>query len=179
VTLFDADGNEVETQTATGTSVTFRELVDGEYTASVPGLSTDSATVTDGASTSVTLDTTVNTIVEPNRSLFYQGQELTVSGHRGRRLRASSGSQEIEDGSSFEREINAGDNGEIVIDTSGIDNGDYFLVGTGVADAIFNGQNTFEVTTQDLTTEFDEDSVQTDDEADLEIDSNRGTYCSA
>jgi len=63
VTLFDADGNEVETQTATGTSVTFRELVDGEYTASVPGLSTDSATVTDGASTSVTLDTTVNTIV--------------------------------------------------------------------------------------------------------------------
>jgi len=58
-------------------------------------------------------------------------------------------SQEIEDGSSFEREINAGDNGEIVIDTSGIDNGDYFLVGTGVADAIFNGQNTFEVTTQD------------------------------
>jgi len=35
---------------------------------------------------------------------------------------------------------------------------------------------TFEVTTQDLTTEFDEDSVQADDEADLEIDSNRGTY---
>jgi len=86
--------------------------------------------------------------------------------------------QEIEDGSSFEREINAGDNGEIVIDTSGIDNGYYFLVGTGVAkdDAIFNGQETFEVTTQDLTTEFDEDSVQADDEADLEIDSNRGTY---
>jgi len=114
--------------------------------------------------------------VEPNRNLFYQGQELTVSGPivgDDYELR-----QEIEDGSSFEREINAGDNGEIVIDTSGIDNGYYFLVGTGVAkdDAIFNGQETFEVTTQDLTTEFDEDSVQADDEADLEIDSNRGTY---
>jgi len=104
VTLFDADGNEVETQTATGTSVTFRELVDGEYTASVPGLSTDSATVTDGASTSVTLDTTVNTIVEPNRSLFYQGQELTVSGLIvGDDYELRQESQEIEDGSSFER----------------------------------------------------------------------------
>jgi len=175
VTLFDADGNEVETQTATGTSVTFGELVDGEYTASVPGLSTDSATVTDGASTSVTLDPAE----EPNRNLFYQGQELTVSGLIvGDDYELRQDVVQTEDGSSFEREINAGDNGEIVIDTSGIDNGDYFLVGTGVAktDAIFNGQETFEVTTQDLTTEFDEDSVQADDEADLEIDSNRGTY---
>jgi len=29
---------------------------------------------------------------------------------------------------------------------------------------IFNGQETFEVRIQDLTTEFDEDSVQSDDE---------------
>jgi len=70
VTLFDADGNEVA-QTATGTSVTFGELVDGEYTASVPGLSTYSATVTDGASTSGTLRD-----VEPNRNLFYRDRNL-------------------------------------------------------------------------------------------------------
>jgi len=115
VTLFDADGNEVETQTATGTSVTFRELVDGEYTASVPGLSTDSATVTDGASTSVTLDTTVNTTWSPTVACSTRDRNL--------RLAASSWAtttsfvRKVGNRRRFQlrREINAGDNGSTLL----------------------------------------------------------------
>ncbi|MGM0592889.1 MAG: BGTF surface domain-containing protein, partial [Halobacteriota archaeon] len=102
--------------------------------------------------------------------LLWQGETVEVAGldpETDVSLRESTG-----DGSRLVEELNTGD-GTVEIDTGDLDAGDYFIAGGGSA---MDAENTFEVVVQDLDVEFDEDSVESDETAALEIDSNRGTY---
>ncbi|TKX72825.1 BGTF surface domain-containing protein [Halorubrum sp. GN11GM_10-3_MGM] len=67
----------------------------------------------------------------------------------------------------------------VEIDTDDLSSGDYFLRGAGDLPNSPEQEDTFEVTTQSLSAEFDDDSV-TDEgsnaETDLDISSDRGTY---
>jgi len=116
--------------------------------------------------------------VEPNRNLFYQGQELTVSGlivGDDYELRQESQGMKTVPASSGKSTlaITARSLSTLLASTT-VTTSSLGLVSQRRRH--LQRSETFEVTTQDLTTEFDEDSVQADDEADLEIDSNRGTY---
>jgi len=63
----------------------------------------------------------------------------------------------------------------VSFDTESIEADDYFVTGDNI-DSQPSLSDTFEVRIQQLSTEFDEDSVQSDENGTLEIDSNRGTY---
>jgi len=63
----------------------------------------------------------------------------------------------------------------ISFDTESLEADDYFVTGDNI-DSQPSLSDTFEVRIQQLSTEFDEDSVQSDENGTLEIDSNRGTY---
>ncbi|WP_255681873.1 BGTF surface domain-containing protein [Natrinema sp. SYSU A 869] len=79
--------------------------------------------------------------------------------------------EDLEDGDRLEEELSTDSNGVVEFDTDSLD-GEYFLEGAG-ADA---SSTTFEVATQELNVEFDEDEAENDEAVDIEFDSNRGTY---
>jgi PGF-CTERM protein/surface glycoprotein (TIGR04207 family) len=100
-------------------------------------------------------------------SLVWQGQTVAVDGFSANEdvaLREDQG----EDGTRLEEQLNADDNGVVVFDTEDVDAGNYFLSTDEGA--------VFEVAIQSLSVDFDEDSIQSDETAELEFDSNRGTY---
>ena len=103
--------------------------------------------------------------------LVWQGQVIEVSGlGTGNDISL----REATDGDSrFVEELNTGGDGTVEIDSESLDAGDYFIRG---GDSTMDDDNTFEVAVQDLDIEFDENSVETNDVAGLEINSNRGTY---
>ncbi len=102
-------------------------------------------------------------------SLFWAGQEVVVTNlteNENVQLRAVEG-----DGSTdLVEELSTNEDGEVTIDTEGLD-GMYVLSGAG-ADA----DNEFEVAEQSLDASFEDDSVSTNGETSLNLDSIRGTY---
>ncbi|OYR38289.1 hypothetical protein DJ75_17795, partial [Halorubrum sp. Eb13] len=103
--------------------------------------------------------------------LLWQGQTVGVTGLDAD---ADVSLRESRDGDTdFVEELRTDGSGTVVFDTEDLDAGDYYLDGTG---ADMSPSETFEVAVQDLDTAFDEQSVQSDDDAELEIESNRGSY---
>jgi len=77
--------------------------------------------------------------------------------------------------SQFVDTVVAEQDNSVSFDTESIEADDYFVTGDNI-DSQPSLSDTFEVRIQQLSTEFDEDSVQSDENGTLEIDSNRGTY---
>jgi len=105
--------------------------------------------------------------------LIWQGQSVGVTGldaNTDIALREDFGTDE---GSRLVEQLSTDNTGTVTFDTADLESGDYYLVGASSATA---KGTTFEVAIQSLSTEFDEDSVQSDEEAEFDIDSNRGTY---
>ncbi|MFO7925244.1 BGTF surface domain-containing protein [Natronomonas sp.] len=104
--------------------------------------------------------------------LVWQGQTVAVNDleiNTDVILREDQG----DDGTRTVEELSTDDSGVVEIDTADLESGDYFLDGAGAG---MEAGNSFEIASQSLSTDFDEDSVQSDEVADLEFNSNRGTY---
>ncbi|MDS0295102.1 BGTF surface domain-containing protein [Halogeometricum luteum] len=157
------NGDAEETVTVTATLVydtSEAELDDlGEYDLTVDGDGTDGETAQ--------FNLTANEV----ESVNFQGETVHVD------VSSLSGDlvlREVEDRSneetSFISQLNP-ENGYVEIDTSDLD-GDYVVMGDGgFDDGIF-----FEIAEQDLTAEWDEDSVTQNDEVELDFESGRGDY---
>ena len=102
--------------------------------------------------------------------ILWQGQSVVVDGFNDSEsvsLREDQG----DDDTRLVEELTADSNGVVAFDTADLDSGDYYLDnGDG------NNDQIFEVAVQGLSADFDGDSVQADEVAELELDSNRGTY---
>ena len=115
---------------------------------------------------------------DDSQNIYYQGQDITASGLEGDsqyelRSAGSFDNGDAED-TSFEDEFTTNDDGEYTIDSDNLDAGYYYITGDSLQGD--DEANSFELTTQSFDTEFDEDEVEQDEEVDLEIDSNRGSY---
>ncbi|MDZ5811714.1 BGTF surface domain-containing protein, partial [Halorubrum sp. AD140] len=120
----------------------------------------------------------VNPSYDPDSDLYYSGQEIDASGlaqdtdYQLRSVDDRDSDGNISSSSPVEQ-FSTDDNGNYTLDTDDLDTGDYFLRGPGIDD---EEATEFEVSTQDLSTEFADDEVEEGEEVDLEVDSNRGTY---
>ncbi|THE65533.1 PGF-CTERM sorting domain-containing protein [Salinadaptatus halalkaliphilus] len=127
------------------------------------------------------------TVDGEDRTLVFQGQTVVASGGSDggidddevydlREVTDTSGGEV--DGTSFVSELNP-ENGDIEIETADLEDGNYFLEGPGIDTSTVATSDTFEVVTQDLTVELEDEAVTDggqDAFTDLDIDSNRGTY---
>ena len=187
VTLAGADADDfggAVTVTGGSGSYTIDNVVDGTYTVEADNgtfSKTEEVTVTDGSAvTGVDFDLgTVSPSYTPDSDLYYAGQDIEVdnlyagSDYQLREVTDRDSSTGDITGSSPVEQFAASDSGEYTIDTGDLETGDYFLRGPGIGD---EEATEFEVSTQSLSTDFDEDEVEEGEEVDLEIDSNRGTY---
>ncbi|RQG88881.1 PGF-CTERM sorting domain-containing protein [Natrarchaeobius halalkaliphilus] len=126
-------------------------------------------------------------------STYWQGQELNITETDGvddgadLQIREYDGDNDI---GSLVNEFSLDGDGHAVVETDGLDAGDYVITNAsdrseaiefddGEASVASDAESAyFEITTQDLDAEFDDEIVNDGDDSvtDLEIDSNRGTY---
>jgi len=202
------DGDVSVTGLAPGESTTFAVSADvaddvenGDYSFTVEGQVTDSFTgstsvdftVGNSSGSDYNLDGGPATVgptfsggyTDLEGQNLWQGQEFTVVDGALTAGTAVSVYERIDtDSTQLETEVSA-DAGSVTVDTEDFAEGNYFLyapsVGFGVdrSTAKNNEDQTFGVTEQSLTADFDEDSV-TDEgqnsDTDFEFDSNRGSY---
>jgi surface glycoprotein (TIGR04207 family)/PGF-CTERM protein len=108
--------------------------------------------------------------------VFYTGQELYVEGVGSgaeevslREITDNRGSSADEE-YSYETALIPDDDGDVIVDTSGLD-GAYRIFTDGTPTDV-----SFETAPQNLDVEFDESSVDDDESTFVEVDSNRGTF---
>ncbi|VTT87120.1 probable cell surface glycoprotein [Halorubrum sp. DM2] len=163
------------------------DLEAGSYTHRVALLDSSDAVVSDTDGDYASSDQTLN-VEDPDvayevngntQSIYYQGQDINATGLAPNtdytlRFVDDFESDGTISSSSFEAEYEADADGIVEIDSSSLESGDYFLRGPGIAE---NRDNSFELTVQDFSAEWAEDSYNTGDEAaELEVDSQRNSY---
>jgi len=113
-----------------------------------------------------------------SQAIYYQGQDVNAtdleSGTEYTLRQVDEFDGEDITSSGFEAEYTANESGFIDLDTSGLESGDYFLRGGDLAET---RDNSFELTVQDFSAEWEEDSYDTGEtEAELTTESQRNSY---
>ena len=121
------------------------------------------------------VDETYDTADDTDGELFWTGQKFAVGGldeNTDVQLREDEG----DDVSSLEDELSTDDTGVVVVDTAGIEDGDYYLRNANAGmETSGNPDKTFEISEQALSIGFEDDETDEGDTNELDVDTNRGT----
>ncbi|WP_418282443.1 BGTF surface domain-containing protein [Halorubrum sp. DTA98] len=178
---FNIAPGESEEYEFTGAATAIGNLDVGSYDHRVVLNNSSTGVVSAGGNDYASAEQTLNVEDGYVPSNPFQGQEVTfynssidsTENYDLRRVTASEGGSVTN--SQFVEEVSPENDGQIVIDTSDLETGDYFVRGPDLPSQP-SLDNTFEVRLMTLDTEFEDDTVAADDSADIEIDSNRGSY---